>query len=220
MARVIIFGIKDLAELAHFYLETDSNHEVVAFSVNRNYLPGKMIFKGLPVVAFEEIEKDYKPGDFSFFAPMTHKDMNKERERIYNEIKGKGYGFINYISSRATTFNNLVLGDNCFILEDNTIQPFVTIGSNVILWSGNHIGHHSTISDHVFITSQVVISGNCIIGSNCFIGVNSGLKENTTIGGSTFIAMGSSITQNTEPFGVYSGNPARRLNMSSLDLRF
>ena len=53
------------------------------------------------------------------------------------------------------------MGDNCFIFEDNTVQPFVTLGNNLVLWSGNHIGHHSTLRDHCFISSHVVISGFC-----------------------------------------------------------
>lgn len=219
MAQVIIFGIKNLAELAHYYLKADSDHTIVAFSANKEFLQGITSFKGLPVMAFEEIEKKYSPSDYSFFAPMTHKEMNRDRERVYSEIKKKGYNMISYISSKATTFN-LVTGDNCFILEDNTIQPFVTIGSNVVLWSGNHIGHHSRINNNVFITSHVVISGNCIIGSNCFIGVNSAIKENTILGEATFVAMSTSITVNTDPYSVFNGNPAKKLNMSSLDLRF
>lgn len=220
MAQVIIFGIRDLAELAHFYLTTDSKHEVIAFSVNRDYLPADNSFKGLPVIAFEEIEITLPPDKYSFFAPMTHKGMNKQREKIYNEIKKKGYDLISYISSKATVFDDLSVGDNCFILEDNTIQPFVTIGSNTVLWSGNHIGHHTKIGDHVFITSHVVISGNCLIDPYCFIGVNAALKENTLLGEASFVAMSTSITQNTEPYSVYSGNPAKKIDMSSLKIRF
>jgi sugar O-acyltransferase (sialic acid O-acetyltransferase NeuD family) len=220
MAQVIIFGIRDLAELAHFYLNADSEHKVVAFSVNKEFLPESKRFKGLPVIAFEEIEKEFSPSEYFFFAPIAHKGMNKEREKIYNEIKLKGYDLISYISSRATIFDNLILGDNCFILEDNTIQPFVTIGSNTVLWSGNHIGHHSKIGSNVFITSHVVISGNCTVEPNCFIGVNSTLKENITLGEASFIAMSTSITQNTEPYSVYSGNPAKKNDISSLKIRW
>lgn len=219
MAKVIIFGIRDLAELAHYYLSNDSNHEVVAFSVSKEYFPDYPVFKGLPIVEFEKIENNYLPSEYMFFAPITHKKMNRERERIYSEIKKKGYNLISYVSSRISKFN-LDLGDNCFILEDNTIQPFVKIGSNVILWSGNHIGHHSIIENNVFITSHVVISGNCKIGPNCFIGINSSVKENITLGEASFVAMGTSITNNTEAFGVYSGNPAKKMNMTSNDLRF
>jgi sugar O-acyltransferase (sialic acid O-acetyltransferase NeuD family) len=220
MAQVIIFGIRDLAELAHFYLTNDSEHEVVAFSVNREYLHGDNTFKGLPVVAFEEIETKYSPGSYSFFAPMTQKGMNKERERIYHQIKSKGYDLVSYISSKATVFDNLTVGENCFILEDNTIQPFVSVGSNTVLWSGNHIGHHSRIGDNVFITSHVVISGNCVVEPFCFIGVNAALKENIILGEASFIAMSSCITMNTEPYSVYSGNPAKKIDMSSLKIRF
>ncbi len=220
MAKIIIFGIKDLAELAHYYFMNDSNHEVVAFSVNEQFLPETRLFHNLPVVSFDNIESAYPVKDFVFFAPLTHKNMNHDRENVYNEIKTKGYRMINYISSKATIFSNLKIGDNCFILEDNTIQPFVEIGNNVVLWSGNHIGHHSVIKDNVFLTSHVVISGNCIIESNCFVGVNSALKENITLGEGTFVAMSTAITKNTEPFSVYTGNPAKKIDMSSLKIRF
>lgn len=220
MAKIIIFGIKDLAELAHYYLLNDSEHEVVAFTANKEYIGENTIFKELPVVPFEDIEINYPPNKFKFLAPLTHKNMNKLRETVYCEIKGKGYQCISYVSSKATILNKHKIGDNCFILEDNTIQPFVTIGNNVVLWSGNHIGHHSRIGDHVFITSHVVISGNCIIEPYSFLGVNTTLKEEITVGEGTFIAMSTAITKNTEPYSVYTGNPAKKIDMSSLKLRF
>jgi sugar O-acyltransferase (sialic acid O-acetyltransferase NeuD family) len=219
MAKVIIFGIKDLAQLAHFYLTTDSEHHVVAFSVHQNYIGEFSTFCNLPIYPFENIEKYLNPDDHSFLIPMTHSHMNKDREKVYNDVKLKGYDLISYISSKATVLTDKI-GENCFILEDNTIQPFVTIGNNVVLWSGNHIGHHSVINDHVFITSQVVISGNCMIEQNSFLGVNCCLKERIKIGESSFIAMGCIITKNTEPFSVYNSVAAEKLNMSSLKIRF
>jgi sugar O-acyltransferase (sialic acid O-acetyltransferase NeuD family) len=220
MAKVIIFGVKDLAELAHFYFVHDSEHEVVAFSVNAEYMPENELFCGLPVIPFEQIETRYPPDDYCFFAAMTHRQMNKLRERIYQEIKGKGYHCLSYISSKATIFDRSHIGDNCFILEDNTIQPFVSIGNNVVLWSGNHIGHHSVIQDHVFFTSHVVLSGHCRVEPYCFVGVNAAIKDRITLGEGTFIAMSTTITKNTEPYSVYSGNPAQKMKMSSLDIRF
>ena len=163
MARVVIFGVQDFASLAHFYLKHDSEHEVAAFCVSAAYMPTDRSYEGLPVVALEEVETLYRPADYWFFAPMSHRRMNRNRESIYHQAKTKGYRLINYISSHATVFPELAIGDNCFILEDNTIQPFTTIGSNVIMWSGNHIGHHSVIRDHVLFTSHVVLSGHCVV---------------------------------------------------------
>src|SRR5262249_44581290 len=107
-----------------------------------------------------------------------------------------------------------------FILEDNTIQPFTRIGDNVVLWSGNHIGHHSTISDHVFVTSHVVVSGHCSIGPNCFLGVNATLRDGLTLAEGTLVAMGACLTHDTEAWGVYKGNPARKAEARSCDLDF
>jgi sugar O-acyltransferase (sialic acid O-acetyltransferase NeuD family) len=219
MSDVVIFGIKDFSELAHYYLEHDSDHKVVAFCVNRDFLPEDGTFKGLPVVAFEEVDKIYPHGSHMFFAPMSPKNMNRDREKIYDEIKAKGYGFISYVSSKATVFENEI-GENCFILEDNTIQPFTTIGNNVVLWSGNHIGHHSVIHDHVTFTSHVVMSGHCDIGAYSFFGVNAALRDGLKIAEGTFVAMASAVVSDTEAWGVYKGNPAVKLSIPSTKVRF
>ncbi|WP_027793043.1 acetyltransferase [Paraburkholderia acidipaludis] len=219
MAKVLIFGLHDYAELAHYYLEHDSPHEVAGFCVNRAYLPEERSFKGLEVVAFEDVAETHPASGYQFFAPMSPKRMNTERERVFHEIKGKGYRLISYVSSKATTFGNEI-GENCFILEDNTIQPFTTIGDNVVLWSGNHVGHHGAIRDHVTMTSHVVMSGHCEIGAYSFLGVNATLRDGIRIGEGSFIAMATAIMKSTEPWSVYKGNPAEKLSMSSKDLRF
>jgi len=220
MARVVIFGIQDFASLAHFYLKHDSEHEVVAFSVNRDYLPEGGTFEGLPVVPFEEVETICAPGDHHFFAPMAPRRMNRLRAEIYAQGKSKGYDFISYVSSRATRFPGTAIGDNCFILEDNTIQPFVQIGNNVVLWSGNHIGHHSVIGDHVLFTSHVVLSGHCTVEPFSFFGVNATVRDGARIAEGSFVAMAAAITRDTEAWGVYKGNPAKKAEISSRDLDF
>lgn len=220
MAKVIIFGIQDFASLAHFYLKHDSEHEVVAFSVTKEYIPEEKEFESLPIVAFEDVECIYSPQEYHFFAPMSHRRMNRLRESIYKEIKGKGYGLISYISSKATLFPRTKIGDNCFILEDNTIQPFTVIGNNIVLWSGNHIGHNSIIKNHVLFTSHVVLSGHCIVEPYSFFGVNSTVRDGLHIAEGSLIAMGACITKDTDPWGVYKGNPAKKGQVLSKDLDF
>lgn len=217
MAKVIIFGIQDFAELAHYYLENDSEHEVIAFCVNEKYIPEDRIFKNLPIVPFETVEKIYPASEYDFFAPMSPQQMNRLRENVYNAIKQKGYKLISYISSKATIFENTI-GDNCFILENNTIQPFTTIGNNVVLWSGNHIGHHSIIKDHIMFTSHVVLSGHCVVENYCTLGVNATIRDGITIAEGTFVAMAASIIKNTEPWGLYKGNPAIKSEKSTKEL--
>lgn len=212
--KVVIFGVLDTAELAHYYLETDSKYEVVAFTVNSEYL-NEVQFKPrygektYPVVPFEELLSFYPPDEFLFFAPMTGVKMNEVRKKIYLEGKAMGYEFISYVSSKATVFGNKI-GENCFILEDNTLQPFTEIGNNVVLWSGNHIGHHGKIDDHVFFTSHVVMSGHCHIKERAWLGVNATIRDFTTIGEGCLVGMGSLITKSTEDESFYLGFPAKK----------
>jgi sugar O-acyltransferase (sialic acid O-acetyltransferase NeuD family) len=219
MTDLIIFGTKDLAQLAKYYFDTDPeyfNYNIVAFTVDAEYMDCET-FEGLPVVPFETIESTYDPNTHLLFAPVTGTGMNRVRESIYNRGKAKGYKFCSYVSSKATVCDNEI-GENCFILEDNTLQPFTKIGNNVVMWSGNHIGHHSVIKDHVFFTSHVVLSGHCVIDEYSWFGVNSTIRDGLHIAESTLIAMGSLITKNTEREGFYMGVPAKKQDKTSIEV--
>jgi len=218
MADIIIFGAGQWAELAHFYLTHDSPHDVAAFTVDRSHLTAGE-FKGLPVVPFEEVESQYPPNRYSMFIPMSFKKMNHVRAEKYHSAKARGYTLVSYVSSKATTWPGFTCGDNCFIFEDNTIQPFVNIGNDVVLWSGNHIGHHTTIKDHVTITSHVVISGCCTIEEYCFFGVNSTLRDEAVVAHDTLVGMGVAIVKDTKPFEVYRTSEAAPERIRSDQLR-
>jgi sugar O-acyltransferase (sialic acid O-acetyltransferase NeuD family) len=196
MKKLIIYGTGLIAEVAAFYFEHDSKYEVAAFANAREFITEDS-FKGKPVVAFEDVTSVYPPAEYCLFIALGYKNTNQVRRTRYAEAKEKGYTLATYISSRATYYDTPV-GDNCFILEDNTIQPFVRIGNNVTLWSGNHIGHHSTIRDHCFISSHVVVSGGCDIGENCFLGVNSTLRDNITLSSFVVVAAGATVMKNCE----------------------
>jgi sugar O-acyltransferase (sialic acid O-acetyltransferase NeuD family) len=220
MADVVIFGAKDFASLAHFYLRHDSSHRVVGFTAHREHLPETTEFEGLPIVPFETLEERFPPDAVEAFAPMSHRKMNALRRSVFDELKARGYRLTSYVSSRATRFPETPIGENCFVLEDNTLQPFVSIGDNVVLWSGNHVGHHTRIEDNAFVTSHVVISGHCVIGKNAFLGVNATLKDGVTIGEGTLVGMGAIVTKDTEPWSLYKADSTKASRVSSRDIDF
>lgn len=215
---LVIFGSGEIAQLAHYYFSTDSNYEVVAFTVDCDYLTSEL-FCGLPVVAFEEVLDHYSTDKYEMFIALSYSKLNVVRKNKYLEARKMGYQLASYISSRATTLNDGHIGQNCFILENNTIQPFVRIGNNVTLWSGNHIGHHSIISDHSFISSHVVVSGGVDIGEQCFIGVNATLRDHIKIGDKCVIGAGVLLLTDAEPDGVYIGVQTVRSRVPSRKLR-
>jgi sugar O-acyltransferase (sialic acid O-acetyltransferase NeuD family) len=216
---LVIFGLGDIAQIAAYYFSIDSEREVVAFTVDAAYKNSDS-FEGKPVIAFEDLHTTYPPSQFDMFIALSYSKMNKIREEKYFQAKSKGYQLVSYISSKCSYMSQYECGDNCFIFEDNTIQPFVKIGNNVTLWSGNHIGHHSTIHDHNFISSHVVISGHCEIKSNCFIGVNASIHNNITIAAENLIGAGAIISRNTGDKDVYVPAPSNKIDKKSDQLKF
>jgi sugar O-acyltransferase (sialic acid O-acetyltransferase NeuD family) len=220
MADVVIFGTRANASLAHFYLRHDSAHNVVGFTVHREYLPESATFEGLPVVPFDELESRFPPDRVHAFAPLTHRRMNQFREQIYCELKARGYSLISYISRRATHFPDTPIGDNCFVLENSTIQLFATVGNNVTLWSGSHVGHHSTVGDHVFLAPHAVVSGHCTIESHCFLGINCTIRDGIKLAQGTLVGMGAIIAKDTKSWTAYKATATEPLDISSRDLDF
>lgn len=203
--NLIIIGDSAFAEVAYEYFTHDSPYRVVAFAVEREFLTRESLF-GVPVIPFEELGDRFDNETHDFYAALVYTQMNRLRTRLYREAKSKGFRPASYISSRAFVWPNVELGEHCFIFEDNTLQPFVRIGSNVVLWSGNHIGHHSVIRDHCFISSHVVVSGFCTVGANCFIGVNATFGNNLTVGDDCLIGSGALIARDVAEDTLVKGN--------------
>lgn len=216
--RLVIFGSGDMAELAHYYFRTDTDYEVVAFTVDAAYVEAPA-FCGLPMVPFETLAQQYPPASHALFIALGYSRVNAVRKEKYLAAKALGYRMPSYVSPRATVLNEGRIGDNCFILEDNTVQPFVTIGDNVVLWSGNHIGHHSRIGDHCFVTSHVVVSGRVEVGEQCFLGVNAALRDHIKVGARCVIGAGTLLLADAEPEGVYIGEASERSRVPSSRLR-
>ena len=196
MKKLIMYGTGLVAEVAEFYFRTDTDYQISAFTNAAEFITEEQ-FNGKPLVPFEKLENLYSPAEYDIFIALGYNKTNQIRQARYYEAKEKGYTCATYISPRATYYGTPV-GDNCFILENNVIQPFVRIGNNVILWSGNHIGHHSTIRDHCFISSHVVVSGACDIGENCFLGVNATLRDNIKLGRYVVVGSGAAVMKDCE----------------------
>ncbi len=200
--KLVIVGDSAIAEIAYEYFTHDSPYEVAAFAVEEAYLQRDALF-GLPVVPFARVAELYPAADHSIFVAIGYNQLNRLRTRFVGEAKAMGYSLASYVSSHAFVWRNVALGEHCFIFENNVVQPFVRIGNNVVLWSGNHIGHHSTIHDNVFFASHVVLSGFCDVGENCFVGVNATIANNVTIAPDGLLGAGCMILRDTEPNTIY-----------------
>lgn len=209
--KLIIFGTGDIAQLAKYYFDIDSDYEVVGFTVDSDYCLSST-FENCPLVPFEDIENRFSVDEFEIFIALSYAQMNKLRAEKYLKAKQLGYKIASYISSHCTNLSQFPIGENAFILESCTIQPYVKIEDNVTLWSGSHIGHHSIIKSNNFISVHVAISGHCVVESNCFIGVNATLGHKVQIARQAIIGAGAVITKDIEENSVYV--PSRAIKIS------
>jgi sugar O-acyltransferase (sialic acid O-acetyltransferase NeuD family) len=215
--KLVIVGDSLFAEVAYEYFTHDSGYDVVGFAVEHQYRKRDELH-GLPIVDFESVAERFPPDEHSVYVALVYTQLNRLRARLATASKELGYQLASYISSRAFVWRNVEIGEHCFIFEHNVVQPFVTVGDNVVLWSGNHIGHHSRIRDNCFISSHVVVSGSVDVGENSFLGVNSTLVNDIAIGRDTWLGPNVTITRNVEPGSVYRNPRSELRDVSSYEL--
>lgn len=212
--KLVLVGDSAFAEIACEYFSAGDDYEVVAFAVEQAYLKRDSLL-GRPVVAFENLAGLYPPAEHDIHVAIVYTQLNRLRARLLAAAKTMGYRPASYVSPQAFVWKNATLGEHCFIFENNVVQPFVTIGDNVVLWSGNHIGHHSTIEDNVFVSSHVVVSGYCRIGSGSFLGVNATLANNVTLGRDNWVGPGCAISKDTEAGQLFRPAEAEVANVTT-----
>ena len=218
MQKVILFGNGQMASMICFYLRHDSPFEVTAFTVDGEHIKEDALL-GLPVVPFEEIEHRYPPRDFEMSIPISYRKVNQLRAEKYHAAKAKGYRLVNYISSKATTWPGLVIGDNCIILEGCIVQPSAQIGNDVIMGCNSLVGHDCVIGDHCFLAPGTVTLGYVRVGPHCFLGANSTIRDGITVAADCLIGAGVNISRNTEEKQVFIGAVAEPLSKRSDELR-
>lgn len=213
--KVIVFGSSIIAKLAYNCFSETSDYEVVGFCVSSVFLT-KESFCGLPLVSFEDIQVTFPPDEYLMFIAVGSKNLNTLREKIFESAKLKGYKFANCISKHALVCNDVEIGENCLIMPGVVLEPFSVIYDNVILWGKTHIGHNTHVKNNCFMVGAG-ISGYCSIERNCFIGVGSFLSEGIVVSEYNYISMGSILNKSTSPNSVYRGNPAKKMDINSLD---
>jgi sugar O-acyltransferase (sialic acid O-acetyltransferase NeuD family) len=200
--KLVIVGAGAFAEVACEYFAQDTAYDIVAFAAERSHITRSSLL-GRPVVAFEDLARDFPPRAHDIYVAIVYTQLNRLRTRLFNAAKEAGYTPARYVSPHAFVASSAKLGEHCFIFENNVVQPFVTLGDNVVLWSGNHIGHHSRIGNNVFVSSHVVVSGSCDVGENVFLGVNATIANDITIAKDCWIGPGTVISKDTQAAELY-----------------
>src|SRR6201999_4005306 len=87
---LILVGDGLFAGIAFEYFTYDSDYDVVAFTVEAEYLKRDTLC-GLPIVPFEALQDHYDPAGHSVYAALTYTQVNRLRARLSQAAKAKGY---------------------------------------------------------------------------------------------------------------------------------
>jgi sugar O-acyltransferase (sialic acid O-acetyltransferase NeuD family) len=217
--RIVIFGTGEIGMLAKFYFDRDSDYEVVGFTADDEFVSADGI-GNLPLVPFSKLTEKFPPSEVGVHVALSYKKLNQVRAEKYYAVKSLGYELPSYVCSKSVYWDDLCIGDNCFILENQTIQPTVKIGNNVMIWSGNHIGHGTVIGDHCYISSHVVIAGHVNIGGRSFLGINSAIKDFVSVGADTFVTMNATVTKDIKAGSVVVAASGKVYKAESEEAKF
>ena len=203
MADIVIFGAGQIAEVAKVYIDAHSSDRIVAFTVDAAFKKSET-FHGLPLMAWEDLEKKFPPGSVKLLGPLSYQNLNELRRDRHLEGKRRGYEFASFIHPASHVYTEDI-GENCFILEANVIQPFVHIGAGLMMWSGNHIGHHAQIGDYCFISTHVGLGSGVRLGERCFLAGKVGIDSGVEIGAGCFLGGGAVVKKKLPPDSVVPG---------------
>lgn len=213
--KLIIFGIGKIGQVVHHHFKTDSDFEVVGFTTDKDYIPQSGSYEGLPVVDFASIEKNFAPKDHTLFVATGYQQMNDLRAQKLAASKQKGYATTSYVSSQNKHFLPSQLGENCFVMSGEPLQPHAKIGNNCFIWTNALIGHHAQIGDHCWVTSNVTIGGNSRIGGNAFLGLGATIGHEITLGKKCFIGAGALITKSCDDESVFIAADTPKFRLTS-----
>jgi len=203
LADIVVFGAGQIADVAKVYIDAHSSDRIVGFTVDGAFRKSET-FRGLPLVSWERLEDIFPPGSVKLLGPLSYRRLNDFRRERHLEGKARGYEFATFIHPQSHVYTRDI-GENCFILEANVIQPFVRIGVGVMLWSGNHIGHHAQIGDYCFLASHVAVGSGVTLGERCFIAGSVGIETSLALGDACFVGSGALVKRNLPAQSVVPG---------------
>jgi acetyltransferase-like isoleucine patch superfamily enzyme len=201
VSKIVLFGAGRGATIAHRHFERDSPHEVVGFAVDGSQISARQ-FRGLPLVAFEDVERHFPPEMFHFHVLLGYQKMNALRRSKFVAARNKGYTLESYVSSDLHQIEPLSIGENCFMLDKQSINLDTKIGDNVVMWSSNHVGDETTVGDDVWISSGITIASGVTIEDGAFIGIGATITNGVKIGARSFIGANVLVSSDTAPDSV------------------
>lgn len=206
---LLIFGLGELPDQAHYYFAQHAGRKVEAFTVDPEFLDADRA-DGRPVLPFDEARRRFPPATHDLFVAIGYSQFNRTRKQVIERALALGYALPSFVHESAVVARNVAIGVNCLLREQATAAPFARLGDGVIVGPQAVITHHARIESHVWLAASSVICGSATIGERCLIGANATVRDKVTVGAGCIVGAGALIMSDCPPDGVYAAPPTPR----------
>ena len=201
MKKLILIGTSSLAAQTLDFVERYQLFDVIGFTVNEAYIK-EPVFLGKPVFPIEELDKYIDKDNVMLFSTVTwYNYLNRERKKIFDQLKGEGYKFANLISPHALVYTK-DLGEGNWIHDFAHIGYGVHIGDDNVFRMKCMIGHDSVIGNHNFFAVNTIVGGHDYFNDCCFVGLSALIHNRVVVGNKCVIGGGAVVKRDLPDFSL------------------
>ena len=179
----------------------------IAGIIDHSEMVGKRILN-YPVIGTDDDIVDIVKEYHNFFITVGQIKSAETRSRIFGNLKKQHVTLPVLISPLAYVSRHAVIGEGTVVMHHAFVNANASIGQNCIINTNAIIEHDAIIRNNCHVSTGAILNGKCVVKENTFIGSNSVAVQDITVEANNIIASGSVIIHNTEPAGLYAGNPA------------
>lgn len=200
MKKVFIVGTTEYSFMIHSMIKQEGQYDVVGHTVNEKYIRENEDIckkKGTCLYPFEKLH-DFVCASDSVYVVNTvgYSNMNRTRQKMYEQCIDLRYNPVNYISNRAICLSE-IKGSGNIIFPGAYIGTNIDMGNNNVVYAGVVLTHDIVVGDHNFIAANSTVGGVVHVGNNCFIGMGSVIRNRVNISDYTLIGAGTYLDLDT-----------------------
>lgn len=207
--KCVIFGANDFGDMIRYYLEKYKKTTCVAYTMDKAYIK-EDTRNGLPVVAFEDLEAEYPPEEYTVLLAIGYSHMNDVRKDKFYQVKAKGYKLEDFIHP-SVYCDYAKLGEGNIVLENATLAYHCEVGNANIIWNNVQISHECIVGDFNFFAGSTTLAGKTIVKNNCFLGLGCSVIGTKTMEDYTLVGAGAYMGFSSEEGAVYVPARTKRL---------
>lgn len=220
MKKIILFGDTGFSAMVAAYIHEDTTDEVVAYTVDAEFLAGRTNFEDRPLIPFGQIREWYPLESYEVLVTLSAAVKKKHYNAVVIErVRAWGYRLYSFVHSSAFVAKSAILGDNVLIFPHAVVEPRATIHEGVFVRSGAYVSHDTSIGAYSYIAPRVAFSGYVETGPHCFFGTNATIRDRISIGRDVVVGTGAVVLKNLPDESVLKAAQGTLLDIDRFKLK-